>query len=91
MTTHQSSTGNWFKIKRVLTDVGSLCEALKQVARQCEQNAGLISCMNVRDAAFKKNLDQIDPLFMYTQILKEILLSIEFDYNHIKLFIDYLL
>jgi hypothetical protein len=37
----------------------------------------------------KKNLDQLDPTFMYTQILKEILLTIEFDEGHIEEFIDH--
>jgi tetratricopeptide (TPR) repeat protein len=37
----------------------------------------------------KKNLDQLDPSFMYTQIMKEILLTIEFEQPHIEEFIIY--
>jgi tetratricopeptide (TPR) repeat protein len=37
----------------------------------------------------KKNLDQLDPSFMYTQIMKEILLTIEFEPQHIEEFIGY--
>ncbi|CAF1691175.1 unnamed protein product, partial [Adineta ricciae] len=36
-----------------------------------------------------KKLDQLDPSFMYTQILKEILFTIDFDEEHIKEFINY--
>jgi SHS2 domain-containing protein len=35
----------------------------------------------------EKNLDQLDPTFMYTQILKEILLTIQFEQKHIQEFI----
>jgi hypothetical protein len=37
----------------------------------------------------KKNLDQLDPSFMCTQILKEILLEIEFEPKHFTEFIEY--
>ncbi|CAF0720457.1 unnamed protein product [Adineta steineri] len=74
----------WRKIKGVFTDMTSICEALKQAARQCEQNAISISFV-----ASNKKLDQLDPSFMYTQILKEILLTIDFEAEHIKEFITY--
>ncbi|CAF4091610.1 unnamed protein product [Adineta steineri] len=74
----------WPKIKGVFTDITSICEALKQVTHQCEQNAISISFV-----ALNKKLDQLDPSFMYTQILKEILLTIDFEDKHIKEFITY--
>jgi tetratricopeptide (TPR) repeat protein len=36
-----------------------------------------------------KNLDQLTPMFMYSQILKEILLSIKFEQKDIEKFIEY--
>jgi hypothetical protein len=39
--------------------------------------------------AFSKNLDRLDPAFMYTQIIKEILLAIKFEKQHINEFISY--
>ena len=39
--------------------------------------------------ASSKNLDRLDPMFMYTQIMKEILLTIKFEQQHFKEFIDY--
>ncbi|CAF0725280.1 unnamed protein product [Adineta steineri] len=74
----------WRKIKGVFTDITSICEALKQTVHQCEHNAISISFM-----ASNKKLDQLDPSFMYTQILKEIFLTIDFEEKHIKEFITY--
>ncbi|CAF1429628.1 unnamed protein product [Adineta steineri] len=74
----------WPKIKGVFTDITSICEALKQAAHQCEQNAISISFV-----APNKKLDQLDPSFMYSQILKEILLTINFEDKHIQEFITY--
>ncbi|CAF0791314.1 unnamed protein product [Adineta steineri] len=74
----------WSKIKGFFTDITSVCEVLKQVAHQCEQNSTLISFV-----ASSKNLDDLDPAFMYTQILKEILLTINFVDKNLKEFITY--
>ncbi|CAF1321726.1 unnamed protein product [Adineta steineri] len=78
---HKQWAKEWPKIKGIFTDITSLCEALKQTAYQCEQNAISISFV-----AANKKLDQLDPSFMYTQILKEILLTINFEDKHIKEF-----
>ncbi|CAF1211270.1 unnamed protein product [Adineta steineri] len=74
----------WPKIKGVFTDITSICEALKPAAQQCEQNAISISFV-----ASNKKLDQLDPSFMYTLIMKEILLTIKFEDKHFKEFITY--
>ncbi|CAF4193531.1 unnamed protein product, partial [Adineta steineri] len=81
---HKQWVEEWPKIKGVFTDIISICEALKQAAHQCEQNAISISFV-----ASNKKLDQLDPSFMYTQILKEILLTIDFEDKHFKEFITY--
>ncbi|CAF1280851.1 unnamed protein product [Adineta steineri] len=81
---HKQWAEEWPKIKGVFTDITSICEALKQAAHQCEQNATSISFV-----ASNKKLDQLDPTFMYTQILKEILLTIKFEDKHFKDFITY--
>ncbi|CAF0781237.1 unnamed protein product [Adineta steineri] len=77
-------TKEWPKIKGVFTDMKSICKALKQTAHQYEQNAISISFV-----APNKNLDQLDPSFMYTQIFKEILLTIDFKDRHFEEFITY--
>ncbi|CAF0870620.1 unnamed protein product [Adineta steineri] len=81
---HKQWIKEWPKIKGVFTDITSICEALKQTAHQYEQNAISISFV-----ATNTKLDQLDPSFMYTQILKEILLTIHFEDKHIREFITY--
>ncbi|CAF1053217.1 unnamed protein product [Adineta steineri] len=80
----QQWTKEWPKIKGVFTDITSICGALKQTAHQCEQNAISISFV-----ASNTKLDQLDLSFMYTQILKEILLTINFEDKHFKEFLTY--
>jgi hypothetical protein len=48
-----------------------------------------MSFVATSDDNSKKNLDQLDPSFMYTQILKEILLMIKFEPKHFTRFIEY--
>ncbi|CAF1565532.1 unnamed protein product, partial [Adineta steineri] len=81
---HKQWAKEWPKIKGVFTDITSICEALKQTAHHCEQNATSISFV-----APNAKLDQLDPSFMYTQILKEILFTITFEDKHFKEFITY--
>src|ERR1700721_265239 len=71
---HEQWAKEWPKIKGVFTEIAPICEALKHAAQQCEQNAISISFMDTSVDISKKNVDQLDPSFMYTQILKEILL-----------------
>ncbi|CAF0844550.1 unnamed protein product [Adineta steineri] len=81
---HKQWAKEWSKIKGVFTDIIPICEALKQAAHRCEQKSISISFV-----ASNKKFDQLDPSFMYTQILKEILLQINFEDKHIKEFITY--
>ncbi|CAF3827946.1 unnamed protein product [Adineta steineri] len=81
---HEQWAKEWPKIKGVFTDIIPICEALKQTAHQCEQNATSISFVTSN-----MKLDQLDPSFMYTQILKEILLTINFVGEHINDYIQY--
>ncbi|CAF0997694.1 unnamed protein product [Adineta steineri] len=81
---HKQWTEEWPKIKGVFTDITPICEALKQAVHQCERNAISISIVTPTE-----KLDQLDPTFMYTQILKEILLTIKFEDKNFEEFINY--
>ncbi|CAF0950562.1 unnamed protein product [Adineta steineri] len=81
---HEQWTKDWPKIKGVFTDITPICEALKEAAHQCEQNAIPMSFVGTN-----KKLDQLDSSFMYTQIIKEIILTITFKQNHIQDYFDY--
>ncbi|CAF4010533.1 unnamed protein product [Adineta steineri] len=81
---HEQWIKEWPKVKGIFTDITSICEALKSAAHQCEQNAIPMSFVESN-----KKLDQLDPSFMYTQLIKEILLSIKFEQKHIQDYINY--
>jgi hypothetical protein len=89
VTEHEKWTKEWTKIKGIFTEISLICDALKQAARQCELNDISISFMSTSGDECKKNLDQLDCSFMYTQILKETLLTIKFEQEHINQFTDY--
>jgi tetratricopeptide (TPR) repeat protein len=86
---HEQWTKQWSKIKGVFTEITPICEALKQASQQCEQNAISISFVATGGDATSQNLDLLDPIFMYTQIMKEIILTIEFEEEHFQEYIDY--
>jgi tetratricopeptide (TPR) repeat protein len=86
---YEQWTKEWVKIKDIFTEMPLMYEALKQAVQQWEQNAIPFSFMNTSEDISKKNLDQLECSFMYTQILKEILLAIEFNDNHFKEFNNY--
>ncbi|CAF0971087.1 unnamed protein product [Adineta steineri] len=81
---HEQWAKDWPKIKGVFTDITPICQALKEAAHQCEQNAIPMSFVGTN-----KKLDQLDPSFMYTQIIKEIILTITFNQKHIQDYFDY--
>ncbi|CAF4004175.1 unnamed protein product [Rotaria sordida] len=79
---NQSTHTEWIKtipkVKGVYTQIEPICEALQIDQRNCDQNMISIS------------FNRIDPLFMYTQLLKEALLEIEDDdTKSIKELVDY--
>lgn len=85
---HETWANNWRKVIGVYTDIQSVCDALQQFAIDCEPNPisfGLVTpCDNVSN-----DLNRLDPMFMYTQIIKEILLSINFESKHLEDFARY--
>lgn len=70
------------KIEGIFTDINHICEALQHASYECDQNVTSINCIPT-------NNDVINQSFMYTQVLKEILLTINFEEKHIEEFISY--
>ena len=68
----------WSKIYGLFTGIESLCQALKQATKTCEQNCVSFSLVKTKGVS-SENFDQLEPLFMYTQLIKEIILSIKFE------------
>ena len=90
-TQHEQWVKEWPKIKGVFVKITPICQALKETVYHCEQNSLPISFMATSGAAdiSKKRLNQLDCSFMYTQILKEILLTIPFEQQHFNDFIEF--
>ena len=62
----------WTKVKGSFREIDVICRMLEQDTRQCDRDAISISVNS-------SNLNRLDPSFMYTQILKEILLEQSYD------------
>ncbi|CAF1246083.1 unnamed protein product [Adineta ricciae] len=77
-TLNEQWVSTWPKVKGVFTNIELICQSLKKAALRCDQNFIRISLVPPNDtsATFNQNLNQLDHTFMYTQILKEILLEI---------------
>jgi tetratricopeptide (TPR) repeat protein len=86
---HEKWAKDWSKIVGVFTEINDLLKAIKEAIIQYNQNLISISFTSTSGLTSKQNLDQLDPSYMYTQILKEILFQIDFDKQHIKDFIKY--
>jgi tetratricopeptide (TPR) repeat protein len=86
---HKQSAQLWPKVKGIFTAISPICQALKQDVQKCDQDSISISFVSTGCGESNRNLDQLDPTFMYTQILKEILLTISFNEQHIKDFTTY--
>lgn len=67
----------------------SIYEALKKAVQEYDHNGISLSFLKRSDGISKQRLDTLDCSFMYTQILKEILLSIDFVETHFKEFFSY--
>ncbi|CAF1513469.1 unnamed protein product, partial [Didymodactylos carnosus] len=70
---YQEWANDWSKVKSIVTEITSICDSVRQSARQCNEDLVTISAVS--------SLNKIEPSFMYTQLFKEILSEIEFDKN----------
>ena len=86
---NETCTKKRSKVKGVYADTTTICAVLKQSVQDCDQNSISISFVKKIDGISKPNLDQLDQSFMYTQILKEILLTIDFQQEHFDAFLIY--
>ncbi|CAF1019886.1 unnamed protein product [Adineta ricciae] len=81
---HEQWAINWCKVKSVSIDIIHICEQLTKIIRRYELTAIPMSFV-----PSGKRLDRLEPSFMYTKIIKEILLTIQFKDKHIKQFVKY--
>jgi tetratricopeptide (TPR) repeat protein len=88
-TAYEQWAKQWVKVKGVHTGMTSIYEALQLAVKQCNQDSIGVSFLTMEEVASSGNLDQLEPTFMYTQLFKEILLSMEYDRKSIKDFTTY--
>jgi tetratricopeptide (TPR) repeat protein len=77
------------KIRGFFTQIESICEGLKQDVHQYNHDTIPISFVPLSDSSIDVHLDQLDPLFMYSQLLKEILFELDYNETSIKEFVNY--
>lgn len=76
----QSIGHGYKKVKGIFNKIESICDVLQRNLRQYEIDLISIGV---------SNLDELDQSFMYSQILKEILLDIKYDLTAKKEFVDF--
>ncbi|CAF3265952.1 unnamed protein product [Rotaria sp. Silwood2] len=86
---HAAWAENWPKIKAVHISIKPICDELKMTVKQCNQNTMLVSVIGANEGGSSENLNQLEPIFMYSQIFKEILLAIKHGKNDFKDFITF--
>ncbi|CAF0789727.1 unnamed protein product [Rotaria sordida] len=81
-------TENWKKIKLVSNQIERICQALVGDISQCEQDLTPTSILSSKDSS-NQDLQQVDSSFMYSQLIKEILLEMTYDEQAIKELADF--
>lgn len=95
----KSCPENWTqccsKVKGVFDQIHAIYNLFRRLSTKCEHDMTPMSFIPANDndssSAFIKDINQLDPSFMYTQLFKEILLEIgdEDDANAIQFFTTY--
>jgi len=78
---HSKWAKNYTKIKEVFTDIKPLCEMLKKDVRQSNSDLISFSVITPPTTITENSLNELDKSFMYSQLLKEILLEMTYDNN----------
>lgn len=86
---HEQWTKSWVKIEGVYSEIKPICQALQLAAKRCNEDSVTVSFVSTNEEGCNKNLNHLEPLFMYTQIFKEILFEIKHNTQSIKDFTDY--
>ncbi|CAF3996541.1 unnamed protein product [Rotaria sp. Silwood2] len=85
-TRHEHWIKDYYKVKGIFTRIEPLCDILKRDIRQTDIYFTPISIVSVSSAI---DLNQLDQSFMYSQLLKEILLEMEYDEKAKTEFIEF--
>jgi tetratricopeptide (TPR) repeat protein len=80
---HEIWMNEWTKLNGVFTQIESICKSLERNTKQCDHDLIPFSIIGPSDYT-KPDLNELEPSFMYSQLLKEILLEIEYNEHAIK-------
>ncbi|CAF3389584.1 unnamed protein product [Rotaria sp. Silwood2] len=69
---HEHWANKWSKIKGIFVQIDSIIDILKRDVQQCNRDSMSISVTS-------KDFSRLDPSFMYTQLLKEVLIEMSHD------------
>ena len=82
---YEQRSTDWIKMRGIFIDITSICDALKQAVQQCDKDSIAMSFVSNREPSHPIHQDRmVNSMFMYTQLLKEALLEIEFDPQSVK-------
>jgi hypothetical protein len=73
----------------MFTDISLICVTLKQVVEDFDQNSISTDIVSINVGISYQNLNPLDQLFMYTYLIHDILLTIEFKLQKIKKSVHY--
>ena len=88
-TEHEEWEKQRSKVQGVYIDISHICEALEKAVKHIDHNSVPISFIKPTDGDGPQDLDTLDQSFMYSQVLKNTLLSINFGQIHFDEFITY--
>ena len=87
---HKEWARTWSKIKGIHTNIEQICEDLPLAVRQCNRDSVGVSFAPLYDgSASAINLNELEPSFMYTQLLKDALLDIKYDQKSVQDLVRY--
>ncbi len=85
--TKEHST-SYAKLKGIFPNIDSLCQHLRQDIQVSEESTTPITIIS-SNAAISDDLNTLDPSFMYSQLLKEILFELRYDNQARQRFIQF--
>ncbi|CAF1558035.1 unnamed protein product [Adineta ricciae] len=90
MSYHEESMTHWPKVIGIFRHVTSICESLKIFIRRRDEDKLTVSMASIEDIDSNKHLHELNQSFMYTQLLKEIILDLNYDERSVKDLTHYL-
>ena len=82
-------TREWRKVKVIYGRSRQICDALRVAVKQCNRDSIPVSFVQLDEENDDRNLNELEPSFMYTQLFKGILLDVEYSEQAVKDLVTY--